>query len=450
MADTRTYPNIDFVETDTDTIKDSLIQAYEVITGRTLYPADPIRIFILWTADIVAQERVLINESAKQNVLRFAEGDYLDSLAEIFRDAERLEPQAATTTLRFTISVAQTSQIIVPIGTRATVDGTIVFETTEAGTIAIGSTYVDVAAVCQTVGTDGNDFVPGQIATAVDIFPYLQSVANITTSEGGSEEETDSAFYERMRESVESYSTAGPSGAYEYIAKSVNSLISDVKAISNQETITRTLTINNGKAYKGGELLLIDTLIVYPYGSSTAANLTTDYTANYEDGLLTISIVSNGALDGETSIDIAIDQTMEGHVKVYVLLENGQLPGTEILSSVEEALSASKKRPLTDYVTASAPETVAFNIDITYYIPQDSASSATSIQTAVTEAITEYKTWQTSNMGRDINPSYLNYLLMKTGIKRVDISSPVYTAVSDGKVAALGTENIINGGFENE
>lgn len=374
MADSRNYPDINFVETNTDTIKDSLIQAYELITGRTLYPADPIRIFILWVADIIAQERVLINESAKQNVPRYAEGEYLDSLAEIFKDVERLAPKAATTTLRFTISAAQTSQIIVPIGTRATVDGTIIFETTEIGTITAGNTYVDVSAVCQTVGTTGNGFSPGQIVTAVDVFPYMQSVSNTTTSEGGSEEETDEAFYERMRESAESYSTAGPSGAYEYIAKTVNSLIADVKATS----------------------------------------------------------------------------TTAGVVDVYILLQNGQLPGPEILAQVLEALNASKARPLTDTVNVNAPQTMTFNIEFTYYIPLPSAASAAIIQQAVTDAVTAYKTWQTSKMGRDINPSYLISLLMQTGIKRVELTAPVHTVVPDGKVAVFSSQNIVNGGFEDE
>lgn len=451
MADNRNFPDINFVDTDTETLKNALIQAYELITGRTLYPADPARIFVLWATDVVAQERVLINESAKQNLPRFAEGDFLDSLAEIFKeDVERLPPQAATTTLRFTISEPQPSQIIVPIGTRATVDGEIIFATTEIGTITAGSTFVDISAICQTIGSTGNDFAPGQIATAVDVFPYLQSVSNITTSEGGSEEETDAAFYQRMRESNESYSTAGPSGAYEYIAKSVNPLISDVKAVSAQETITRTLEVNNGKAYKGGDQLLPETLVVYPHGESIAVALTTDYTFTYDDGLLTISIVDGGALDGETSIDISISQTMNGRVKVYVLLAGGELPGPEILNAVEAALSSSKKRPLTDHVSVSAPDTMTFNIDFTYYIPLPSEASAASIQQAVTDAVAEYKAWQTSKMGRDINPSYLEFLLMKTGIKRVEITAPVHVVVPDGKVADSGSQNIVNGGFEDE
>lgn len=66
----RNYPNISFVDTDTETLVNSLIKSYGMFTGRTLYPADPTRLFILWIADIIIQERVIIDESAKQNVPR--------------------------------------------------------------------------------------------------------------------------------------------------------------------------------------------------------------------------------------------------------------------------------------------------------------------------------------------------------------------------------------------
>jgi len=123
----RRFPDISFVDTDTEQLVINLIAAYERFTDRTLYPADPVRLFILWIADIIMQERVIIDASAKQNVPRFAEGKYLDSLAEIFRDTERQQAQPARTTFRFYISAPQLSAQSIPQGTRVTVDGTITF-----------------------------------------------------------------------------------------------------------------------------------------------------------------------------------------------------------------------------------------------------------------------------------------------------------------------------------
>lgn len=251
----REYPDIHFVDTDTNTVVNALIQSYEAFTGRTLYPADPARLFILWVADIIIQERVNIDFSARQNVPRYAEGEYLDSLAELFKDAYRLEPEKAKTTLRFTLSIPLEVATIVPVGTRVTVDGEIIFQTTQALTIPAGDLFGDVEAECQTAGEIGNGFVPGQITQLIDIFPYFGSVENVSESDGGADEESDAAFYKRMRESVETFSTAGPLGAYEYYAKSASALIVDVKATSPEPGEVDVRVLLSGGQLPGEEIL---------------------------------------------------------------------------------------------------------------------------------------------------------------------------------------------------
>ena len=97
----REYPDIQFVETDTETIESNMIALYEYMkqqAGETeykVYPGSPERLFIAWMASIVVQQRVLIDETAKKNVPRYAEGEYLDSLAELYKDIERLPASPA-------------------------------------------------------------------------------------------------------------------------------------------------------------------------------------------------------------------------------------------------------------------------------------------------------------------------------------------------------------------
>ena len=373
-ATNRSYPDISFVETDTEAIVNALIQSYEKFTGRTLYPADPARLFILWVADIIVQERVNIDFSAKQNVPRYAEGEYLDSLAELFKDTYRLEPEKAKTTLRYTLSIKLDTATVIPAGTRATPDGDVVFATLQDLTIPAGQLSGDVAAECTQAGEIGNGFVPGQIKQAVDVFPYFQSVSNTTESAGGADEESDAAFYERLRESVETYSTAGPMGGYEYFAKSASALIADVKATSPKP----------------------------------------------------------------------------GEVDVRVLLTGGELPGEEILKEVLDILNADTVRPLTDHVTVAAPQAVPYNIDVTYYTQEGGALSADTIAADVAAAVKSFQKWQAEKMGRDVNPSQLIALLMQTGVKRVEVRSPVFAAVADNAVAQVGTVSVVNGGAERE
>lgn len=251
----REYPDIHFVDTDTETLVNALIQSYEAFTGRTLYPANPARLFILWVADIIIQERVNIDFSARQNVPRYAEGEYLDSLAELFKDTYRLEPEKAKTTLRFTLSIPLEVATTIPAGTRATVDGEIVFQTTKDLTILAGETFGDVEAECQTAGEIGNGFVPGQINQLIDIFPYFGTVENVSESDGGADKESDAAFYDRLRESVETFSTAGPLGAYEYYAKSASALIVDVKATSPEPGEVDVRVLLSGGQLPGEEIL---------------------------------------------------------------------------------------------------------------------------------------------------------------------------------------------------
>ena len=109
-----------------------------------VYPASPERLFISWVANIIVQQRVIINETAKKNVPRYADGEYLDSLAELFKDLERLPASPASAMFRFYISEAQKQSVIIPAGTRISFDGAILFETKENLEIKAGQTYGDV------------------------------------------------------------------------------------------------------------------------------------------------------------------------------------------------------------------------------------------------------------------------------------------------------------------
>ncbi|MBE6902242.1 MAG: baseplate J/gp47 family protein [Ruminococcaceae bacterium] len=251
----KNYPDITFVEADTQTITNEIISAYERKTGRTLYPADPARIQLLFLSSIVAQERVLMNEAARQNMPRFAKGSYLDSLCEIFFDVQRLGAIAATTQLEFTISELQSTAIVIPAGTRATVDGQIMYATLTDTVIPPGELTVTAEAQCIVSGTVGNGFSAGQVNVCVDLFPYFSAVTNITETGGGSNVETDEELYERMRQSVESYSTAGPVGSYIYHAKSASALVADVTASSPTPGVVDIRVLCEGGEFPDEELI---------------------------------------------------------------------------------------------------------------------------------------------------------------------------------------------------
>ena len=169
-----------FVSTDTGALVSSLVAGYERITGTSVQPASPEKLFIQWVADIIIQERIINN-----------------------------------CTERFYISEAQETAILIPIGTRVTdASNTLVWETVEDVYVSIGSTYADVQIQCQTAGVVGNDYSAGQINTIIDLFNYYDHCENTTASDDGADAATDDEYYGLMRASQDAYSTAGPKGGY--------------------------------------------------------------------------------------------------------------------------------------------------------------------------------------------------------------------------------------------
>lgn len=247
-----TLPDVTFVQSDIDTILKNMINDYEEAhyeqTGEkiTLYPGDKVRIFLYTQALREFQLRQLIDFSAKQNLLKYSSGGYLDNLA-AFSDTERLQPAYATVTEKFNLSVPQDIIQTIPKGTRVVnPNRRVYFITTEDIEVPAGETSVTATIKCVTSGIIGTGFIAGQLNVLVDPLPWIESVANIDTSQGGADLESDDRFRERTWQAPEGFSVAGPSGAYEYFAKEYNQLVSDVKVSSPSPGVVdvRTLLID--------------------------------------------------------------------------------------------------------------------------------------------------------------------------------------------------------------
>lgn len=370
-----------FVTADTAALEAQLISVYEMITGVSVQPASPEKLFIQWVTSIIIQERVLTNYTGNQNIPSRAEGENLDALGELFKIEARPTATRASCTERFYISEPQESAVLIPAGTRVTdVSSGLIWGTTEEAYISAGETYADVTVQCETEGVAGNGYTPGQICRIVDLIDFFSKCENITESDGGANTATDDEYYELMRESMDAYSCAGAKGSYVYFAKKASTEIADVIAGSHAP----------------------------------------------------------------------------GYVDLYVLMDDGRAASEEIKKLVLESCSADEVRAFTDCVSVNDPESVQYDIEFTYYISETAVSSSEQIQDEVNAAVEEYQSWQSGKLGRDINPSYLYGLLMKTGVKRIELKSPVFTSLRDGQdgtvpqIAAAGSVSVINGGREDE
>ena len=197
----------EFVSADSGALLTKLITRYEALTGRTLNPGDPDRLFLAWVADILIAERVNQNYIGNQNIPSRAVGANLEALGEWIYNVPRNPAQPAKCTMRFNILSAQSTSIVIPVGTRVTdVSQRLIWETTEDAIVAIGDTHTDVMVQCMTNGAEGNGFLVGQINVLVDVdnIPYYSSCSNTTISEGGADVESDDARSEEHTSELQS------------------------------------------------------------------------------------------------------------------------------------------------------------------------------------------------------------------------------------------------------
>jgi phage-related baseplate assembly protein len=131
-------------------------------------------------------------------------------------------------------------------------------------------------------------------------------------------------------------------------------------------------------------------------------------------------------------------------------MKDGTIPEDEMVTGLEEYLRDIERRPMTDLVQVKTPEVVAFDIGLTYYINRSDRSKAVTIQQEVAAAVTEYLSWQTSEIGRDINPDDLLQRIKAAGVKRVELTAPAFAVVTDTQVAQCAAQAVTYGGLEDD
>ena len=147
------------------------------------------------------------------------------------------------------------------------------------------------------------------------------------------------------------------------------------------------------------------------------------------------------------------------------VMEDGSPASSEMKAAILAACNDEDIRPLTDQVSCEDVELVTYDINMTYYLSRDSTESAATIQANVEAAVQNFIAWEAATIGRDINPSKLNQLVIEAGAKRTVINSPTFTVLKNGTVddpstaqpedyvpqmASIGTVTLVNGGYEDE
>ena len=238
ITELENLPDINFIDDiNLDAVEEQMVRDYQnkynELTGGTvsLERGEPISLILYACAVELYQMYMYIDKAGKENLLKYAEGEYLDNIAAL-KGISRQDATYATVTMRFTLSEAQSGAVAIPQGTRVT-DSNIYFETNDYAEIKAGQTYVDVDCTAMAAGEDSNGITIGSINMLVDPIPYVQSVSNINVSSGGTDVESDDSLKERIYIAPSRHSTAGTEDAYRYWTRTFNQEITDALITSN-------------------------------------------------------------------------------------------------------------------------------------------------------------------------------------------------------------------------
>ncbi|ARK26012.1 hypothetical protein SporoP37_15910 [Sporosarcina sp. P37] len=314
-------PDLYFLEKAPEVIEREMLMHVEEKTQLTLQRADPRRKFLQGLAAYISIERNNLEHSLRQNRLSYAEDNMLNHMG-VEMSTERLPAKFSNTTMAFSLEEDRVDTLSIPTGTRFLVGEDIYFETTEDRLVPKGVQLFTVGAVCTQPGDIGNDFLPGEITILVEPLPYVKHVQNTTISAGGAEEEDDDAYAERIRLAPESFSVAGPDGAYIYWAKAASQNISDVQVDSSEPGIVDVrLLMKNGRLPEQEEIELVQSILM----DRKVRPLTDFVRISAPTVVAYTSEVEYWIADSNASVSSIIEQQVEQAYEDYLIWQRSKM-----------------------------------------------------------------------------------------------------------------------------
>lgn len=418
-----------FINTDATTTEQDLVNYFEELTGKTLYPAQDERILIHLIAYQATLNKIAANEAALLNLVDFSKYPVIDYLGALV-ETPRLSAQSAVSTLKVYLTGVQTYDVVIPKdNTRIeTKDGKVVFYATDDLTINAGTLSGEIAIQAETAGIIGNGYLSGEVKNLLSPIPDVDRVENITTTSGGADEEDNESYKARIKTAPEQFSVAGPEGAYKYFAKSAHQSIIDVAVTAPDEPASLT--------YKIGETT--HNVTDEGVNSFTGSHITSS-AINYKTGA--VNVIFDQAVS-----EITCTVPRGGKINVYPLTKTGN-PSTEIKELVENKIE--NKTPLTDFVSILDPERVDFEISgqLTLYTWADSIVVLAEKDTRINAYIAEMK----SKLGKNIVKNQIIALLNSIdGVYNINLDNPNDTDITEYQWANCTSFNITIGGYVNE
>lgn len=403
-------------------IYNDFLELIENAIEEPLYPGDERRMFAEALIMIIVQFLATADDLTKQKFLKNARGEVLDANGEAY-GVERKEGEKATTEITFSLQTIVSADIEIPKGTLVTNDSEHFFETLTDAVIPNGELSVTVPAEATASGSEYNDIGIGEIDVLVSNIAYIDNVANSTATAGGTDDEDDDTYRERIRLSQDRYAS-GTKNYYKFHAMTADTNIQDIY-ITNDEEIISLGAISADTYYFSTENIPAD------FFKNSGAQVQVYYKTS-ESATLLQTINCNAVGDNvaafvksETGIEnpiLCIPKQIPGTVLMYIVDKNGVIPTEAELLQISAACNENSVRNFNDRVVVKAADVFNYNISANVYI--DPSEDVEAMKEAITQAVEDYKAWQCAKIGRQVNKDKLQMFIMQAGAYKVTVNTP--------------------------
>ncbi len=212
----------------------------------------------------------------------------------------------------------------------------------------------------------------------------------------------------------------------------LNNLVDKVAYVSNVSNLDETIGGDDGEPYPDEDGGIGDSHYYERIRLAKSSKTTAGAESLYE-------YYAKSADPSISDVFIESNQTA-GTINIIVCCKDGTLPSQEILKKVENVCNSKEVRPLNDKVVVSGISQVNYDIEFVYYTNENEENDVIAEVEGTGGAIERFNTWQSSQIGKAINPDRLRAEILKSDTKSVgadyvEIVKPVYKQLTSGQVA---------------
>ena len=137
-------------------------------------------------------------------------------------------------------------------------------------------------------------------------------------------------------------------------------------------------------------------------------------------------------------------------VTIYIVLTDGEIPNSTYCTAVLNYLTNRKSHPDTDTISVEAPTAVSYDIELSYYIPQDLKEMVDETKDTIQDAAETFVKETAEQIGADVDPGTLVSYLMSAGAERIAVTYPEYTEIDSDEVAICDNITLTYNGISGE